>query len=234
MKKFPALYQASREVARATVTSINALIAHMPEPLKARATAEVADLGKRVDALPEAGSVKDDDATEVSLNALDVLTVSNRSMAAQLDETSRLLESHATSLNRLAELETKITAGDLVEKSAVEALASTARAEGEASARAAAQRASERRESLAKCGLPSAPEPVLSLADEEFATRRKQAEARAVEMKTAGISINGVFGASIWQDEAVYQRDLLLVKESLKCSQGGAAPAAPAPKRLVV
>lgn len=203
-----------------TVTSLNSIVEQFPEGMRKQ-------LDESRNAVVQAlEGIKIDDADDAALPT--ALEVMSRSHAAVLSSLEDLSKQHATaqqSLNRLAELDQRISAGTLVEKAKVDELVTNARAEGETQALARVQLLASRRALVAQDSLPLPNDSVLVGTDEEFNARLELVRKRSKEM--TGVSLNGVFGASLWAEEASYQRDLALVKESRSQAPGPNPLAAP-------
>lgn len=133
----------------------------------------------------------------------------------------------ATSLcTDMAAFKARLAAGELLEKSAVETLAQSARAAGAESARREMALMTARRSSLSSLGLTEAPEEALAGEDPVFEARAKAAAERAKLLAEKGVSLSGAHAKRmLWAEAKDWERDFALVQEFAGAAKPAATPA---------
>lgn len=211
MSKKTISYKAVKATTESIATSLCAILDELPENLKTKFADQRKSVTDAVAALPKTEDVED----ETSVNsAVEAIGETNRVLLASLETAGKELKAATTSLNRLADLDQKIVKGDLIEKAKHDELITAARTDGEKIAKDTMKITSGRRAEISTLGIPVPGDDQLDGTDAEFKTRKELADKRAKEMKATGISLNGVFGMSIWSPEEAFQRDLKIIKES--------------------
>ncbi len=220
-----------RELGTTQVTALNGLFDKAPDAIKTEISVMREKLNTLLKGLPPLDQVPG--AMEAS-TALNSFGNTIASMFEYMDYVRTRVENMVTDFAKtstaLNGLQARVTGGELIEKTTADAALDQAKTDAvnAATAPLMAQIAGLRKESISLCGLPEAPEAILSQSADAFTTSLAQAKKNLATCQARGFSITGKGAGfvkkTVWMDETAFNGEAKAIEDLV-----GTSPAANRP-----